>query len=74
MAFALVGIPGIYFKYIAEKFGHSSLEITSSSSSSPIWSLTHLGNATVYLATILTSQGTNKYKFKDAIGFGQSGI
>ncbi len=68
MAVALVGIPGIYFKFIAGKFGHSSLEITTTSNSSSIWSLTHLGNATVYLATILTSQGLkNKQVYQQVI-------
>jgi len=62
MVFALVGIPGIYFKFIEEKIYVSSLEKTTvtSSFSSSIWTLTRLGDATVYLATIFTSQGKTK--------------
>ena len=62
LVFALVGIPGIYFKYFGGEIRHASLEITPTSFSSSIWTLTHLGNAALYVTTIFTSQGIKRKK------------
>jgi len=58
MTFSLVGIPGIYFKFIAGKL---PIDLNSTVTSPPpvltIWTLTRLGDATIDLAKILTNQG-----------------
>ncbi len=51
MTFALVGIPGIYFKFIDGRYGHS------------IWTVTHLGNAALYLSTNLTGHQASQGYF-----------